>query len=41
VVSVDVLVRIIAEQLKNKFGQPFVVENRPGAAAIWDRRRHR
>src|SRR5882672_10447873 len=29
--SVDVLVRIIAEQLKNKFGQPFVVENRPGA----------
>ncbi|HVG50814.1 MAG TPA: tripartite tricarboxylate transporter substrate binding protein [Xanthobacteraceae bacterium] len=29
--SADVLARIIAEQLKEKFGQSFVVENRPGA----------
>jgi len=29
--STDVLIRILAEQLKEKFGQPFVVENRPGA----------
>jgi tripartite-type tricarboxylate transporter receptor subunit TctC len=29
--STDVLFRIIAEKLKDKFGQPFVVENRPGA----------
>ena len=29
--SVDVLTRIIAEQLKEKLRQPFVVENRPGA----------
>jgi tripartite-type tricarboxylate transporter receptor subunit TctC len=29
--SVDVLVRILAEQLKDRLGQPFIVENRPGA----------
>ena len=29
--SADVLARILAEQLKEKFGQPFVTENRPGA----------
>jgi tripartite-type tricarboxylate transporter receptor subunit TctC len=29
--STDVLVRILGEQLKQMFGQPFVVENRPGA----------
>src|SRR5262245_10820638 len=29
--STDVLARVVAEQLKDKFGQPFVVENRPGA----------
>jgi tripartite-type tricarboxylate transporter receptor subunit TctC len=29
--STDVLVRILGEQLKQIFGQPFVVENRPGA----------
>jgi tripartite-type tricarboxylate transporter receptor subunit TctC len=30
--STDVLFRILAEDLKNKLGQPFVVENRPGAS---------
>jgi len=30
--STDVLFRIIGEALKNKLGQPFVVENRPGAS---------
>lgn len=29
--SVDALVRILAEQLQNRLGQPFVVENRSGA----------
>jgi tripartite-type tricarboxylate transporter receptor subunit TctC len=29
--SVDVLVRILAEQLQNKLGQSFIVENRSGA----------
>lgn len=29
--STDVLVRILAEQLKEKLGQPFIIENRPGA----------
>lgn len=29
--STDVLARIIAEQFKEKLGQPFVIENRPGA----------
>jgi tripartite-type tricarboxylate transporter receptor subunit TctC len=30
--STDVLFRLLAERLKDKFGQPFVVENRPGAS---------
>jgi tripartite-type tricarboxylate transporter receptor subunit TctC len=30
--STDVLFRILAEKLKDKFGQPFTVENRPGAS---------
>jgi tripartite-type tricarboxylate transporter receptor subunit TctC len=29
--STDVLARILAEHLKEMFGQPFVIENRPGA----------
>jgi tripartite-type tricarboxylate transporter receptor subunit TctC len=29
--STDVLSRILAEHLKDMFGQPFVIENRPGA----------
>jgi tripartite-type tricarboxylate transporter receptor subunit TctC len=29
--STDVLARVLAERLKEKFGQPFVVENKPGA----------
>ena len=29
--STDVLARILAEELKQKLGQPFVIENRPGA----------
>ena len=29
--STDVLTRILAERLKDIFGQPFVIENRPGA----------
>jgi tripartite-type tricarboxylate transporter receptor subunit TctC len=29
--STDVLARFLAEALKDKFGQPFVIENRPGA----------
>ena len=30
--STDVLFRIIAERLKDKLGQTFVVENKPGAS---------
>jgi tripartite-type tricarboxylate transporter receptor subunit TctC len=30
--GLDIATRIIAEQLRQRFGQPFVVENRPGAA---------
>ena len=30
--STDVLFRILAEKLKDKLGQPFTVENRPGAS---------
>ena len=30
--STDVLFRILAERLKDRFGQPFVVGNRPGAS---------
>jgi tripartite-type tricarboxylate transporter receptor subunit TctC len=29
--STDVLMRIYADNLKDRFGQPFVIENRPGA----------
>jgi tripartite-type tricarboxylate transporter receptor subunit TctC len=29
--STDVLSRILAERMKEMFGQPFVIENRPGA----------
>ncbi|MGA9122228.1 MAG: tripartite tricarboxylate transporter substrate-binding protein, partial [Pseudolabrys sp.] len=29
--STDVLTRILAERLKDMFGQPFVIENRAGA----------
>lgn len=29
--STDVLFRIYAEQIQSKLGQPFVIENRPGA----------
>ncbi len=29
--STDVLARILAESLKEKLGQPFIIENRPGA----------
>jgi len=29
--STDVLARILADRLNNMFGQPFVIENRPGA----------
>jgi tripartite-type tricarboxylate transporter receptor subunit TctC len=29
--STDVLARILAERLKDMFGQPFIIENRPGA----------
>ncbi len=30
--STDVLFRILAERLKDKLGQPFVIENKPGAS---------
>lgn len=30
--SVDLLTRILAERLESRFGQPFVIENKPGAA---------
>src|SRR5262249_17882779 len=30
--STDVLFRILAEKMQDKLGQPFVVENRPGAS---------
>jgi tripartite-type tricarboxylate transporter receptor subunit TctC len=30
--GVDIAARVIAERLRQKFGQPFIVENRPGAA---------
>src|SRR5262249_60774549 len=29
--STDVLCRILADRMKEMFGQPFVIENRPGA----------
>jgi len=28
----DVFTRIVAQELQNSLGQPFVVENRPGAS---------
>jgi tripartite-type tricarboxylate transporter receptor subunit TctC len=30
----DLLARVLAERLERKFGQPFVVENKPGAGAL-------
>ncbi|MBN8936307.1 MAG: tripartite tricarboxylate transporter substrate binding protein [Rhizobiales bacterium] len=30
----DILARVLGEQLKNEFGQPFVTDNKPGAAGI-------
>src|SRR5262245_33687733 len=30
--GLDVAARIIADRLRQRFGQPFIVENRPGAA---------
>jgi tripartite-type tricarboxylate transporter receptor subunit TctC len=30
--GVDIAARVIAERLRQKFGQPFVIENKPGAA---------
>ena len=30
--GLDIAARIIAEKLRQHFGQPFIVENRPGAA---------
>ena len=30
--STDVLFRMLADRMKDKLGQPFVVENRPGAS---------
>jgi len=32
--SVDVLMRILAQQLSTQMGQPFVVENKPGASFV-------
>src|SRR3954454_23482440 len=32
--SVDVLMRILVQQLSAQMGQPFVVENKPGAAFV-------
>src|SRR5688572_18154065 len=32
--SVDVLMRILAQQLSSQMGQPFVVENKPGASFV-------
>ena len=30
--GVDIAARVIAERLRQKFGQPFIIENKPGAA---------
>lgn len=32
--SVDVLMRILTQQLSAQMGQPFVVENKPGASFV-------
>ena len=32
--STDTLARLLAERLQQRFGQPFVVENRPGAGTV-------
>ena len=33
----DILTRTIAQALQEQTGQPFVVENRPGAGGVWGR----
>src|ERR1700741_2403766 len=32
--ATDIVARVLADQLKNKFGQAFVIENKPGGYGI-------